>query len=118
MILDEIRNQLETVDPNVFYGLVDDERLKQLDFVCDYIVFNRVKPSYGANLTSISDYFDVHIIRENFIPEDMDIAVIEAMSKIAGVRRAKEDGAYNYVRKPNTNAVLEMLTLHFVRARK
>ena len=118
MILDEIKTQLETVDPNVFYGIVDDARIKELNFVCDYIVFNRVKPSYNANLTSKSDYFDVHIIRENYIPEDMDITVIEAMKKIDGVRLVADGASYNYTRKPNTNAVLEMLTLHFVRARK
>lgn len=118
MILDEIKTQLETVDPNVFYGIVDDERIKELDFVCDYIVFNRVKPRYNTNLTSKSDYFDVHIIRENYIPEDMDIAIIEAMKRIDGVRLAQDDGAYSYTRKPNTSVVLEMLTLHFVRARK
>lgn len=117
MILDDIQNQLERIDPNVFYGMVDDERVRKLNFVCNYTVFNRVKLTYNANLTSKSDYFDVHIVRENFIPEGTDIDVIDVMTDIAGMRLTG-DGEYQYVRKPNTNIVLEMLTLHFVRARK
>ena len=115
MILDDIKNQLELVDPKVYYGMVDDEVRKM---VWDYIVFNRTKFRSTGNKTGYADGYDVHIIRENFIPEGVDLAVIEKMETIHGLKLAGEDGEYNYIQKPNTNIVIEMLTLHFVRARK
>ncbi len=113
MILEDIKQKLEEIDANVYYGLCDDDNP-----VWNYIVFNRVKPSYSENNTSHSDYFDVHIVRENFIPEDLDVAVVAKLRELHGVRLSKEDGRYDYTIKPNTNTVVEALTLHFVRARK
>lgn len=115
MILDDIKTKLEEVDTKVYYGMVDDE---VRETVWDYIVFNRVSLKAAPNRTGYSDYYDVHIIRENFVPEGIDIEVINKMLEIHGMRLADGDGSYNYVQKPNTNIVVEMLTLHFVRARK
>lgn len=115
MILDDIKNQLETVDSKVYYGMVDDE---VRETVWDYTVFNRTKFRATGNKTGYADGYDVHIVRENFIPEGKDIEVIEAMLEINGMRLASEDGDYTYILKPNTNIVVEMLSLHFVRARK
>ena len=115
MILDDIKNQLEAVDQRIYYGMVDDE---VRETVWNYIVFNRVTLKSAPNKTGYSDYYDVHIIRENFIPEGLDIEVINKMLEIDGMRLAGTDGSYNYIQKPNTNIVVEMLTLHFVRARK
>lgn len=115
LILDDIKNKLEEIDGRVYYGMVDDE---VRETVWNYIVFNRATLSAAQNRTGYSDYYDVHIVRENFVPEGEDIAVIEKMCEIGGMRLASSDGAYNYVMKPNTNIVVEMLTLHFVRARK
>ena len=116
MFLKDIENKLKELDPLVFYGRVRSKRVK--DIAWNYIVFNRVKPSYSQNKTSHSDYYDVHIVRENFIPEDFDLEVIEKLKELPGVRLSSEDGVYNYTEKPNTDAIIEILTLHFVRARK
>ncbi|MBQ2894110.1 MAG: hypothetical protein IJE92_01170 [Clostridia bacterium] len=116
MILDEIKQRLEEVDPRVYYGMVD-ESVK--DTVWDYIVFNRTKLKASTNRTGYTDGYDVHIIRENFVPEGVDLEIIAKMQSIDGIRlNVNEDGEYNYLQKPNTNIVVEMLTLHFVRARK
>ena len=115
MILDDIKNKLEEVDPKVYYGMVDDE---VMETVWDYTVFNRTKLKSAGNKTGYTDGYDVHIVRENFIPEGTDLSVIGKMLEIDGMRLAGEDGDYTYVQKPNTNTVVEMLTLHFVRARK
>lgn len=115
MILDDIKTQLETVDQKVYYGMVDDE---VAETVWDYTVFNRTKFKSTGNKTGYADGYDVHIVRENFIPEGKDLEVIAAMLVIPGMRLADEDGDYTYIQKPNTNIVIEMLTLHFVRARK
>lgn len=115
MVLNELRDKLEQLDDNVFYGAVDN-RMKEA--LWNYIVFNRVRLRIPTNKTSYSDYFDVHIVREEYIPEGLDTEVIEKVLEIEGMRLASEDGIYNYVKKDNTNNVVEMLTLRFVRARK
>lgn len=115
MILDEIKNQLEKIDSRVYYGMVDNGVRETM---WNYIVFNRTKLKSTGNKTGFADGYDVHIIRENFIPEDVDLEVIEKMQEINGVKLSSEDGTYTYIQKPNTNIVIEMLTLHFVRARK
>lgn len=115
MFLNELREKLEQIDSVVFYGAVDN-RMKDMDW--NYIVFNRTRLKSSTNKTSYTDYFDVHIVRESFIPEGLDTDVIAKVLEIDGVRLANEDGVYNYVEKNNTNNVVEMLTLSFMRARK
>lgn len=114
MLLNDIKRKLEEIDPIVCYGIADN---KLMQMAWNYIVFSRSKLVESQNKTAYSDYFDVAIIREHFIPEGIDEQVIEKMLEIKGVRLAG-DGEYRYAQKPNTNIVVEMLTLHFVRARK
>ena len=115
MILSDIEAKLREIDPNVYYGMVDES---ENITVWDYIVFNRSTISHNANQTSATDRFDVHIIRENYVPDGMDIVVLEKLCSIEGVRKANADCTFNYVQKPNTNIIVEMLTIPFVRARK
>lgn len=115
MILNDIREKLQEIDPNVFYGMVDSV---MNETVWDYIVFNRKPTKVNENKTGYSYYFTVNIIRENFIPEGTDIEVIEKMLTIPGMRLAGTDMEYTYVMKPNTNVVVEMLSIDFVKAVK
>ena len=115
MILNEIRDKLLGIDPRVFYGMVDNSVQKTY---WDYIVFNRKPTKIGANRTGYSYYFTVNIIRENFIPEGLDLTVIAKMLEIPGMRLAGNDMEYHYVAKPNTNVVVEMLSIDFVKAVK
>lgn len=114
MILTDIEAKLKEIDPNVDYGLVDTRRRET---VWDYTVFNRTTIKPSANRTAATDYFDVHIVRENYIPDGMDEEVIAKLCSLPGVRIAG-DGQFAYMQKPNTNTVVEMLTLPFMRARK
>lgn len=116
MLLNDVKEKLEELDPNVYYGLMTREP-KDVP-VWDYIVFNRTKLRHGQDKNSLGDVFEVHIIREEFIPEGLDAAVLAKMREIPGVRPTGDDGSYNYMQKPNTDTVVEMLTLTFVRARK
>ena len=123
MLLNDVKKALKEIDPLVFYGLVPsrfvDENGKKVDIdVWDYIVFNRVKLKNHANKTSYSDHFEVHIVREEFIPEGIDIEVITKLTALPGVKLADDDGTYDYMMKPNTDTVIEMLTLTFTRGRK
>lgn len=115
MLLTDIEAALQEIDPRVYYGMVD-ETVK--DIVWNYTVFNRTAIKHSSNRTSASDYFDVHIIRENYIPEGIDTEIIDKLCELPGVRLSGSDSEFNYVQKPNTNIVVEMLTIHFLRARK
>ena len=115
MILNEIKEKLEEVDPNIFYGAVDRKMEKE---IWDYIVFNRTVLSPSANKTGYTDGYIIHIVREEFIPEGTAEAVIEKMLEIKGMRLAGTDSEYEYMVKPKTDAVVEMLSIEFVKARK
>ena len=121
MLLKEERDVLEKVDSLVFYGLTPstlyDDDGNEID-EWNYTVYNRTKLKSSSNKTSYSDAFEVHIVREEYIPEGTDIDVIEKLIALPGVKLASEDGVYDYMMKPGTNHVVEMLTLTFIRARK
>lgn len=117
MILDDIQQKLQEFDPVVFYGCVDEDS-KDIKDCWDYTVFNRVKLRTAPDKNSYVDVIEVHIVREEYVPDGADTAVIALMRSIPGVKLSSEDGTYNYTRKPNTGTVVEMLTLTFTRARK
>lgn len=121
MLLNDIKTVLERIDPIVFYGItprtIKDKKGKEVN-TWDYIVFNRTRLKNSAQKTSYIDAFEVHIIREEFIPEGIDVEVIEKLTALPGVKLASEDGVYDYTTKPGTDNVVEMLTLSFTRARK
>lgn len=115
MILDDIQNKLLEVNSKVYYGAVDE---KERETVWEYIVFDRQKTSIKENRTGYGDYFSIHYISEEYVPEGTDSAIISKMLEIHGMRLASNDIEYTYTMKPNTNTVVEIMTLSFVRARK
>lgn len=115
MILDEIKEKLKEIDENVFYGMVDNS---MQETVWDYIVFNRSSMKVNANKTGYTDVYTVHIVREEWIPEGLELEIINKMLEIPGMRMAGNDAQYTYVPKPNTNVVVEMLSIDFVKPRK
>lgn len=112
MILDDIKNKLQEIDENVYYAAVD---LAFEGTVWDYIVFERSALKASANKTGYTEEYTVRIIREEFIPEGLEIEVIEKMLEIPGMRLNSDGGTYEYVQKPNTNIVIEMFSVGFVR---
>jgi hypothetical protein len=112
LILDDIKNKLLEIDPTVYYGMVDDE---MRETVWDYTVFHRKPTKIGANRTGYSYHFSVNVVRENFIPEGLDLEIIAKMLEIPGMRLAGNDMEYNYIAKPGTNVVVEMLSIDFVK---
>lgn len=115
MILEDIQAKLQEVDPNTFYGKVDDTVITD---EWNYIVFMRKSLSIGAQKREYSDRFTIAVVRENFIPEGLDTTIIEKLCELAGMKLAGSDCQYTYTQKPNTNTVVEVLTMEFVRARK
>lgn len=121
MLLNEVKKVLEELDSLVFYGLTPavlrDENGEEIE-EWNYSVFNRTRLKNSSAKTSYTDAFDVHIVREEFIPEGTDTEYIEKLTALPGVRLAGDDGVFDYMMKPGTDHVVEMLTLSFVRARK
>lgn len=115
MILDDIKTKLQEIDSKVYYAAVD---LSVKETVWDYIVFERSALSVNANKTGYTEEYTVRIIREDFIPEGLEIEVIEKMLEIPGMRLKSDGGTYEYVQKPNTNIVIEMFSVGFVRPKK
>ena len=115
MVLNEIKDALEAVDPNVYYGMAGS--LQDGD-LWDYIVFSRSTLNASANKTGYTDKFRVAIVREEFIPDDTVYEVIEAMLAIDGMKLSGGEFTYEYAKKPNTNTVIELLVLDFVKPKK
>lgn len=111
MILDDISDKLNELKPNkVFYGLIN----KELE-EWDYIVFSRgvVTPTR----TGYSRTFQVAVVEENYITENYEKTVIEKVTELAGLH-ATGDIEFQYVRKPNTDIVIEIMIINFVQAIK
>lgn len=115
MILNEIKEKLLEIDPNVYYGMVD-RAIRESKW--DYIVFDRRRIKPSENKLSHSCYYSVHIVRENFVPEGLEKEVIDKMCEIPGMRLAGSDLSFEYASKPNTNETVEMLSIEFVKAIK
>lgn len=114
-MLNELRNKLKEVEENVFYGMVD-PRMKE-ETVWNYIVFNRSVKKVSENKTGFTDVYSVHIVNEEYIPEGFEEEVISKVLE-TGMRVAGTDGTYDYAAKPNTNVVLEMFSIDFVKPKK
>ena len=114
-MLQAIEAALREIQEPVFYGSADDVGNASL---WNYIVFFRERRTRNQNNTGYTDYFTVAIIHENWVPDELIDAVIEKMEGLPGFRLANTDVSFDYTRKPGTNAVIEVATLTFSRARK
>lgn len=114
-MLNEIKAKLESMGKPVFYGQAD-----SLDGgdAWDYIVFSRASLSTTGNKNGYSDKFSVFIVQEEYIEDGIAESVIKALTDIPGVRLQDGDMPYQYTTKPNTQVLLEILELDFVKPRK
>ena len=120
-LLDNIKNTLETLaaDPEypmsggVFYGGINVQNLEEWN----YFVFNR-RRVIGTNNKSFTDFFEVHIVHEDYIAEGYELEVVKALKdEIPGVSLA-EDITYDYVPKGDTQVVVEIAHLTMKSAKK
>lgn len=85
----------------------------------NYTVFSRAPAKPSGNLTSISDGYEVAVVREGYVPEGLDKRVIDAMGGIPGMRlEADSTIEYAYQVKPGTRDTVEMMVVRFRKARK
>lgn len=114
-MLEQFEAKLREVADLVFYGSADDVGNAAL---WNYIVFFRDRTARNQNNTGFTDYFTVAIVHENWVPDEMIESVITKLEALPSVRLANSDIGFNYTFKPSTNAVVEIATLTFSRARK
>ena len=84
----------------------------------DYLVFFRDYTTYYQEKKSFSDYYTVAIVKENYIPVDYFLQVVEVMESITGMKVSNDNINYDYTKKPNTDVTIEIATINFVKARK
>lgn len=111
-LLEEIRDKLQNVDPKVYYGLAEKTE------PWNYIVFRRNRIKHSVNKTGKTRYYSVAVIREDYIEEGIEDKVIAEMRKIPGMKVSQDDISYDYVKKPNTNTVVEIMEIPFCKAVK
>ena len=113
--LDAISSALESVDERVYYGMAT--KLPK-GAPWNYTVFSREPASRSANRTGFTDVYSVAVVREDYVPEDVLPSVIEAMERIPGMKLADSTVDYDYMAKPGTSDIVEMMVVRFSKARK
>lgn len=117
-ILKEIEDSLidlakEDELKGVYYGACN-KKLEEWN----YFVFNRMNvKTAGKTKGDFNEYYAVHIIHEDFIPEGYIYKVIQkVLEDTKGIKLAvNEDISFSYTRKGNTDVVVEIATIVFTK---
>lgn len=120
-ILKSLDETTGVVNAGVYYGMCNRKDLDEWN----YIVFNRKDTGKSGKTAAVgfSEYFEVHIVHEDYIPEGYVYDVIREVQKKSGqagckLRLTDDRIAYTYTQKPNTDIVMEIATITFVHAMK
>lgn len=114
-MLSEIQEALAALGVPVYYGKAGTLTAED---VWDYAVFYRRTIGSTGSKTGFSQVYEVALVFEEFVPDEKVWACIEAMESVPGMRLAETGGVYQYTTKPNTEQVIEILTIDFVRPMK
>lgn len=110
----QIKDKLLLIDKNLYYGMIPDN-IKIEEW--NYLVFSQKKIKKLSN-TDLPWYYSVTIVREDYIPDEIVFDVINKMEEIPGLKLADGDFGYDYTTKGNTDLVVEILSLDFVKSKK
>lgn len=113
-LLNELKECLLKIDEHVCYGKCSDNYVMEHGW--DVIVFNR--RSIRKKNYDIIDTYEVSICRESNIDEDLPIKVIKAIEEDTRLKLDDSEMPFNYIKKDDTDDVIEILTLTFIKARK
>lgn len=114
-MLSEVQKALLAIDERTYYGVAP---IPEKNKPWDYIVFYRDSLSVAANGNSYTDEFEVAITREDFVPDELVLAVIDAINALPGCSVNVGSSEYVYTLKPNTNLTVEQLRLKCSHKRK
>lgn len=106
MKLEKIEEALKKVVPYGYYGSAK----KESESITEYIVFGRDVTKYNKSKMSTTDYYDVVIVMEGWIPEETIQEVINCMREI-GFRRSSNDIEFKYLSRNDTN--YEICSINF-----
>lgn len=98
----------------VYYGACN-EKLQEWN----YFVFNRLNVKIaGKTKGDFNEYYAVHMIHEDFIPEGYIYKVIQkVLEGTKGIKLAvNEDISFSYAKKGSTDVVVEIATIVFTKA--
>ena len=115
-MLNELKNVLSSFSEmnSVVYG-----KIKTPPTDWNFFVFNRLtQKKSGTSRQDFSMYYQVHIIREDYIPEGFELDVVAAVTENTQLRLADVEISYNYILKDNSEVVVEVATITFVKAIK
>lgn len=120
-MLNELKNALEIVKNELNLEAVCYGGVKENDIPGDwnYIVFERTNSSRaGTSKCDFNTYYDVHIVHENYVPEGYEFKLIQTVLEKTKLRLAQNDIRYDYTKKNNTDAVIEIATVTFTLPQK
>lgn len=127
-MLNEIRDKLtELIKDTAFiekYGVLEEvlygtAHKHESSKPWNYIVFNKGKfKKGGTSNTDLTYYWNVAIVHEEYIPEGLEEAVIDKILEIKGLRLADGDMPVEYLPKGDSNMVVELLQISFVKTKK
>lgn len=121
-MLNEIKDKLDEIALDksvpmeaVSYGLLPQGTVKNWN----YFVFNRISiRKAGTTKGDFNEYYAVNIIHEDFIPDGYVYDVIKKMLEIKGLKLSVNDPVtFNYTKKGNTDAIVEIATVVFTKAK-
>ena len=106
MKLEKIEEALKKVVPNAYYG----SPKKESENITEYIVYGRDVNRCNKSKMSTTDYYDVVIVMEGWIPEETIQNVIKSMREI-GFMRSSNDIEFKYLRRNDT--IYEICSINF-----
>ena len=118
-MLNEIRKTIEELQkeqPEIFGRKVAYGKIKEQDVPDEwnYITFNRVQiKKSGTSMRDYNLYYQINMIHEDYIPEDAVFTLINALSKISGLKETNDDVVFDYTIKKNTDTVVEAAVILF-----
>lgn len=113
MTLTELKTYLRSyTSGDVYYGAPPKKLTRW-----DYIVFQRSETRVKQRL-SLSDTYNIIVIQEDYIPEGHIETMIQWLNNVAGLRVPDQTIRYDYVKKPDSGAVVEMALFSVIVTRK
>lgn len=113
-MLNKLKKALEQFNMPAYYG-----QSTHKGNIWDYFVFKRSHTKKaGKSSCDFLQYYQLAIIKEDYIPEGFEFEVIKAVIEATGLRLADSDFTYNYTLKNDTDLVVEVLIIEFVKTIK
>ena len=114
MVLEEIEQALGAFGMPVFYGR---QHIGQAE-PWNYIVFARDEYVRSESRHGKTKGFTVAVVHEDYVDDDMDDRIAEALAAIPSVRPSGDPIEFDYTSKPGTGITVEVMVMRFVKAEK